>query len=435
MKNLPLFLLTSLLSLPLSANPLGYTLPQNLPMMELHLPKVNSRLDGTIYEQRGAEKIKYVYAGSQRVAQISSTQGTTYFTNDHQGSAALLTDTSGNQVQSTAYLPFGGTFQTAGSKTTSWRYTGQRQDDSTGLYYYNARYYDPTIGRFLTPDTIVQSPYDPQFLNRYAYCRNNPINLVDPTGHTAQQDDENEYGLYLDLTGTHQVTPEPPPTLDDERPRNNSGDQSRDDAFQSWLPGFLEGVNEYNRQAALKRQQEEQSAIARQKEFNFGHAGLKEGWMNDPGLGHADMDLWGLALIIHGGLSLAGSRLATLGEEGSVMLGVAAEGESGTALARSLGAEGEELAGITKNTERIESLSQPGSYRVPDVLNDEERIIGEVKNVSYQPFTRQLRDYSGWAEQNGYSFELYIRDSTRMSGPLNQAVNQGKIMIKYLLKK
>ncbi|MFA5373957.1 MAG: RHS repeat-associated core domain-containing protein, partial [Candidatus Omnitrophota bacterium] len=38
--------------------------------------------------------------------------------------------------------------------------------------------------RFISPDTIVQSPYDPQSLNRYAYCRNNPIILVDPTGYS-----------------------------------------------------------------------------------------------------------------------------------------------------------------------------------------------------------------------------------------------------------
>ncbi|MBU2541138.1 MAG: RHS repeat-associated core domain-containing protein, partial [Candidatus Omnitrophica bacterium] len=49
--------------------------------------------------------------------------------------------------------------------------------------FYGARYYDPEIGRFITPDTIVQAPSDPQSLNRYAYCRNNPLNLIDPSGH------------------------------------------------------------------------------------------------------------------------------------------------------------------------------------------------------------------------------------------------------------
>ena len=55
--------------------------------------------------------------------------------------------------------------------------------DSTGLCYYGARYYDPTLGRFTQADTIVQAPYDPQSLNRYTYCRNNPVKYTDPGGH------------------------------------------------------------------------------------------------------------------------------------------------------------------------------------------------------------------------------------------------------------
>ena len=51
------------------------------------------------------------------------------------------------------------------------------------MYYYNARYYDPQLGTFLTPDIFIQNLYDPQSLNRYAYCRNNPIIYADPDGH------------------------------------------------------------------------------------------------------------------------------------------------------------------------------------------------------------------------------------------------------------
>ena len=55
--------------------------------------------------------------------------------------------------------------------------------DGTGLYYYGARYYDPAIGRFISADIIVQSPANPQTLNRYSYCINNPLKYIDPTGH------------------------------------------------------------------------------------------------------------------------------------------------------------------------------------------------------------------------------------------------------------
>jgi RHS repeat-associated protein len=58
-----------------------------------------------------------------------------------------------------------------------------RRLDATGLYYYNARYYDATIGRFISPDTIVPYPADPQSFNRYSYCRNNPLKYTDPSGN------------------------------------------------------------------------------------------------------------------------------------------------------------------------------------------------------------------------------------------------------------
>jgi RHS repeat-associated protein len=71
-------------------------------------------------------------------------------------------------------------------------FTGQRLD-STGLYYYGARYYDPSIGRFISPDSIIPDPYNPQSLNRYSYCLNNPLKYTDPTGHEIYGDLSNIY--------------------------------------------------------------------------------------------------------------------------------------------------------------------------------------------------------------------------------------------------
>lgn len=63
------------------------------------------------------------------------------------------------------------------------KFTGQPFDSETGLYYYGGRYYDPALGRFISPDPIVPGVFSPQALNRYSYCFNNPTTLVDPTGH------------------------------------------------------------------------------------------------------------------------------------------------------------------------------------------------------------------------------------------------------------
>jgi len=63
------------------------------------------------------------------------------------------------------------------------RYTGQMHDIETDLYYYNARYYDPVIGRFIQADPIVPDAYSTQNHNPYSYVRNNPISYVDPSGY------------------------------------------------------------------------------------------------------------------------------------------------------------------------------------------------------------------------------------------------------------
>jgi RHS repeat-associated protein len=65
-----------------------------------------------------------------------------------------------------------------------WGYTGQRWEAGIGLYDYNARYYDPALGRFVQADTIVPSVAHSQDFNRYSYVRGNPMIYVDPTGHT-----------------------------------------------------------------------------------------------------------------------------------------------------------------------------------------------------------------------------------------------------------
>ncbi len=92
---------------------------------------------------------------------------------------------------------------------------------------------------------------------------------------------------------------------------------------------------------------------------------------------------------------------------------------------RAAGSEGEQAAGIIKNTDRIPSLSGTASYRIPDELNSS--VLGEVKNVSSLSYTNQLRDFEAYAQQQGLTFNLYVRGSTSLSGPLQDAVDAGDI--------
>ncbi|MGB0911200.1 MAG: RHS repeat-associated core domain-containing protein, partial [Nitrospirales bacterium] len=131
---------------------------------------------------------KMIFSGSQRIAMVQINDGSTsYFHPDHLGSTSVLTDSHGVSEQDVAYYPYGET-RTDTSTTTpvldiAYKYTGKEQDDSTGLYFYEARYYDPVLGRFISADTIVPDPLDPQTLNRFSYVLNNPLKLIDPSGN------------------------------------------------------------------------------------------------------------------------------------------------------------------------------------------------------------------------------------------------------------
>ncbi|NOT96522.1 MAG: RHS repeat-associated core domain-containing protein, partial [Nitrospira sp.] len=130
---------------------------------------------------------RYIWAGSKRIATIASNGATHYWHGDHLGSSSVITDATGAKVQALAYFPYGD-MRTNQSFTTPainvpYKYTGKELDASSNLYFYEARYYHAVFGRFVSPDTIVPYPRDPQNLNRYSYVRNNPLRYTDPTGH------------------------------------------------------------------------------------------------------------------------------------------------------------------------------------------------------------------------------------------------------------
>jgi RHS repeat-associated protein len=131
--------------------------------------------------------VKHILAGGLHIATRVSAgpnAGTYYAHGDHLGSLNVLTNASGQEVQRLTYLPFGETLSNTGTVDfLQHRYTGQEQDPETGLYFYHARYYNPVLGRFLSPDSIVPGAGNPQSLNRYSYVTNNPVNLTDPSGH------------------------------------------------------------------------------------------------------------------------------------------------------------------------------------------------------------------------------------------------------------
>lgn len=152
----------------------------------------------------GQQVTKYYFAGMTRIAvrkyTIPQSMNVEYFLGDHLGSTSITTDSTGAKVSEMRYKPWGeiryswtANPSTAPAyKLTDYTFTGQFShidDPSTpevtegfGLMFYNARWYDPVIGRFAQADTVV--PPGIQGLDRYAYVNNSPIMYVDPSGHS-----------------------------------------------------------------------------------------------------------------------------------------------------------------------------------------------------------------------------------------------------------
>jgi len=190
--------------------------------------------------------IKYYYVGGQRVAMRKGSSTLYFLLGDHLGSTAITVNGTAESGE-LRYYPWGETRYSSGTTPTDRQFTGQINDVEIGLYFYQARYYDGALGRFIQADSIVpgaasgsgggaatlgydsntrltpltvhlgelvaqvneenrevsqfgpffqwdsqtrqkhnvpMGPANPQALNRYAYCLSNPLRYVDPTGHS-----------------------------------------------------------------------------------------------------------------------------------------------------------------------------------------------------------------------------------------------------------
>ena len=110
-----------------------------------------------------------------------------YMYNAHADVTALLS-TSGTIIATYYYDAFGNILEQTGSAGNSILFAGYQYDAETGMYYLNARMYDPVTARFMQEDTYTGQNKDPLSLNLYTYCHNEPLMYSDPTGHKEVED-------------------------------------------------------------------------------------------------------------------------------------------------------------------------------------------------------------------------------------------------------
>ena len=137
----------------------------------------------------GSPRVEYIHAAGQLAASISNGVFTYYYADTL--SNRLGADASGTVNRTYGHFPFGEDWYETGA-ASKWKFTTYERDtDSTGLDYAQARFFSPMFGRFLSTDPVNGNPIGPQSWNRYSYVQNDPINFLDPTGLSPRGHHEN----------------------------------------------------------------------------------------------------------------------------------------------------------------------------------------------------------------------------------------------------
>lgn len=160
--------------------------------------ETNYYLDGdkVIYEQTGDNILYYTYDEQGEVIGVKYNNNQYYFVKNTQNDVLLLLDENLNQVVEYKYDSWGNIehiLDANGQEITDknhigninpYRYRGYRYDNETQMYYLQSRYYNPEWGRFINADAMISTGQGLLSHNMYAYCENNPINRMDPSGNS-----------------------------------------------------------------------------------------------------------------------------------------------------------------------------------------------------------------------------------------------------------
>ena len=131
----------------------------------------------------GAVQKRYIRGNDLVYADKGENTEKTYYVTDMHGNVVQLLDEAGNVTKTYEYDSFGNEVKPEKKDENPYRYCGEYYDKETEEVYLRARYYEPSVGRFITRDTYTGESDEPLSLHLYTYCENDGVNMVDPSGH------------------------------------------------------------------------------------------------------------------------------------------------------------------------------------------------------------------------------------------------------------
>ena len=411
-----------------------------------------------VYERKfGENNVDKTYVGGYMLITRDYLGGAEYHVlhRDRLGSVVAISDRWGNIVEENGYGPFGGVrdetwgngpFDTLSSDVSTRGFTDHEHVDGLGLIHMNGRAYDPFLGRFLSVDPFIQAPLNSQSLNPYSYIMNNPLSGTDPTGYVSEKCIAKTGSKITKCGGAvatvlsdgktavrKGVNTANPASVQDAiaelagfvtsyvpTPFSNGSDQQSPDNETGGQSGLLGPLNSQTQNLVAQTMFDVRDrALTRM--IKSGEITVDEKAELTNECYGADWTCPAFAAATLASAAVPPARIAFIPFRAA---------PAARMTPKAIGDLGEELVKQVADIGKKALIRINGRGRIPDGLTG--TTLSEVKNVARLSYTQQLRDFAAFAGARGLTFDLWVRESTRLTGPLLNAIDRGVIKLKFI---